>query len=104
MAASTAAPRSTPLIDRPEPLPVPSSILGDDDRRPAEAFLEAAGDDPDHALVPAAAHHDDHRRVGLGLGLLRRLLGDQHLDRPALLVEPVELGGDGPRFLGIGRW
>ena len=54
LAASTAAPRSTPLIERPEPLPVPSSLLGDDDRRAAEAFLEAAGDDADHAGVPAA--------------------------------------------------
>ena len=31
------------------------------------------------------------------------LLGDQHLDRAALLVQPVELGGDGARFFGIGR-
>ena len=36
-------------------------------------------------------------------GLRLGLLADQHLDRPALLVEAVELGGDGPRFLGIGR-
>ena len=35
--------------------------------------------------------------------LLLGLLADQHLDRPALLVQPVELGGDGPRFLGVGR-
>ena len=36
-------------------------------------------------------------------GLRLGLFGDQHLDRPALLVEAVELGGDGPRFLGVGR-
>ena len=36
-------------------------------------------------------------------GLLLGLLGDQHLDRAALLVQAVELGGDGSRFLGVGR-
>ena len=49
-------------------------ILGDDDRRAAEAFLQAAGDDPDHAGMPAAPRDDHQRRVGLGVGLLARLL------------------------------
>ena len=35
-------------------------------------------------------------------GLLLGLLADQHLDRPPFLVQPVELGGDRPRFLGVG--
>ena len=52
--------------------------------------------------MPAAAGDQDQRAVGLGLGGLAGLLGDQHLDRPPLFVQAVELGGDGPRFLGIG--
>ena len=45
---------------------------------------------------------DDQRIVGLGFGLLAGLLADDRLDRAALLVEAVELGGDGARFLGVG--
>ena len=48
-AASTAAPRSTPEIERPEPLPMPVLVERDDDRRAAELLLEPAGDDADHA-------------------------------------------------------
>ena len=101
LAASTAAPRSTPLIDRPDPLPVPSSssamtIAG----RPKRSF-DAPGDDADHAGVPAAAHDRDDRRLGLVARLRLGLFGDQHLDRPPLLVQAVELGGDGARFLGV---
>ena len=35
-------------------------------------------------------------------GLLAGLFADDHLDRAALLVEAVELGGDGARFLRVG--
>jgi hypothetical protein len=101
LAASTAAPRSTPLIDRPEPLPVPSAssamtIAG----RPNFSFRRA-GDDADDAGMPAATG-DDQQAVAFALfcPLFGRLL-DQHLDRPALLVQPVELGGDRARFLGV---
>src|SRR5947199_7698275 len=51
-------------------------------------------DDPDYALVPAFAGQHEHRAVPepprLGLGLP----GDPLLDRPALGVQLVELGGD----------
>ena len=101
LAASTAAPRSTPLIERPEPLPMPSSSSAMTIAGRPKLLLEPAGDDADHARMPAAAGDDDHGALACACGAARRLLADQHLDRAALLVEPVELGGDGARFLGI---
>jgi hypothetical protein len=98
-----AAPRSTPLIERPEPLPVPSSssamTIAGRPKRPS-----AAGDDADHAGMPAAPETMIRGASSPGpRPASPRLLGDQHFDRAAFLVEPVELGGDGPRFLGVGR-
>jgi hypothetical protein len=72
-AASTAAPRSTPEIERPEPLPMPSSP-----RR---------GDERDGAVRLAGGE-----RLGG--------LADRGVDRPALLVEPIQFGRD---RLGLGR-
>ena len=49
-------------------------LEGDGDRRAMEAVLEARGDQPDDAGMPARARRDDHRRavavadLGLGLG------------------------------------
>ena len=76
--------------------------LGNDYCGAAEPFLDPPRDNADHALVPAATHNRDHRRVRLLRRLRLGLLAHQHLDRSALLVEPVELGGDGARFLRVG--
>ena len=103
LAASTAAPRSTPLIDRPEPLPVPSSssamtIAGRPKRsliRPATIPITPGCQPRPMTMITGAS--------ACACGLRLGLFGDQHLDRPPLLVQAVELGGDGPRFLGIGR-
>ena len=66
----------------------------DDDRGPAQPLLQAAGDDADHAGMPAGRGDDRDGAIALrGAQRLRRL-ADRGLDRAALLVEPVELGGD----------
>ena len=75
----------------------------DGERRPAEFLLEAAGDNSDHAGMPAFGGGDHHRallldaerRHGLGFGLRQR----RDLDRLALAVEAVEFGGE-PRAFG----
>ena len=65
-------------------------------------FLETGGDQPDHARVPAFGGGDHHRALllgaerGLRLGLRLRQGGE--LDRLALAVEPVELGGEARAF------
>src|SRR3954470_10701886 len=75
--------------------------FGDDDRRAAEALFDPAGDDADNALVPAAAHDRDDGVVAAPFGLLFGLLAHQHFDRSPLLVEAVELHGDGAGFLRV---
>ncbi len=52
--------------------------------------------------MPAAAHHNDHRRAVLLPRLRLGLLADQHLDRAPLLVETVELSRERARFLRVG--
>ena len=103
LAASTAAPRSTPEIERPEPLPLPSSpsamtMAG----RPKRSLMRPATMPITPGCQPRAHDRQDRRAVEPGR-LALGLLAHQHLDRAALLVEPVELGGDGARFLGVGR-
>ena len=104
LAASTAAPRSTPEIERPEPLPVPSSssamtIAG----RPDLSLIRLAT----MPITPGCQPRPEtriRRRVVLGFAACASACSrDQHLDRAPLLVEPVELRCDGARFLGIGR-
>ncbi len=73
----------------------------DDDRRPAGLLLEPPGDDADHARVPAGRGDQDDRAVALGAAQFLGRLAHRGLDRPPFLVEPVELGGDAPRFLRI---
>ena len=74
----------------------------DREGRTAEPLLEPRGDQADHARMPAFGGGDDHRallleaerRHRLGLGLRQR----RHLDRLALAIEPVELGGEPRAF------
>ena len=65
----------------------------DDDGRPMELLLQTAGDDADHARVPALG--GEHERVALGV--LRhqrlRLETDPRLDVPAFGVDQIEFGG-----------
>ena len=60
-AAITAAPRSTPGTERPEPLPT-LAVEADHEGRPVEALVQPAGDDADHAGMPALARDDQRRR------------------------------------------
>ena len=73
----------------------------DDDRRAVQLLLEPAGDDADHARDASrgAATMATARLPWRAAERLGRL-ADRRLDRAALLVEPVELGGD---RLGLGR-
>ena len=70
---------------------------------PAEPLLQPRGDQADHAGMPALGGGDDDRALlfdaerGHGLGFRLRHRGN--LDRLALAVEAVELGGDA-RALG----
>ncbi len=97
LAASTAAPRSTPEIDRPDPLPVPSSISAMTIAgRPKRSLIRPATMPITPGCQPLAMTMMHGRAVALR-GLFLRLLAYQHLDRAALLVEPVELGGNASR-------
>jgi hypothetical protein len=86
-------------MERHEPLPTPFSV--------PIASDQAAGDDADHARMPAFARDDDgpvcaqpaFARFHPGDGLVE----DNLLDGLALLIMNVELGGDGARFAWIGR-
>src|SRR3546814_6593828 len=75
----------------------------DNDGRNAKLFLEAARDDADNARVPALARKDSDgavmlcRRHGFGRVLYRCL------DRPALLLEDIELHGYCAGFFRIFR-
>src|SRR5205823_5126943 len=76
---------------------------GDQDDRPAVAFYEARGDDPDHALVPALARDDIGAPCATGLrpllDRLDRLAQDPLLDRLPVAVQLLELGGKLHRVL-----
>ena len=99
----TARPRSTPAIERPEPVPMPpgSSAMAKAGR--PNRSLSRAATRPDHARMPAFGGGDDdgalvfdaERGHGFGFGL--RHGGD--LDHLTLAVEAVELGGEA-RALG----
>ena len=63
---------STPEIDarlRPagSPPDARSGVEADDDHRLAQPLAHAAGDDADHAGMPALSRHDDHGVVGARL-------------------------------------
>ncbi len=101
-ACRTALPRSTPPIERPDPVPMPpgSSAMAKAGR---ENFsFSRAATRPDHAGMPAFRRGDDNadlvlepergQRLGFGLRFGRLL------DHAALAVEAVELGRD-PRRL-----
>src|SRR5580700_8902012 len=103
-ACRTALPRSTPPIERPEPVPIPpgsSAMAGG----PREFFLEPRGHQPDHAGMPALRGRDNdgtlvfepERGQRLGFGLRLRHL----FDDAALGIEAVELGGDSGGFGNI---
>ena len=68
-------------------------ILGDHHDRPVPALREAAGDDPDHARLPAAVGEHE-RGVGVRLEPLDRLLRGRERDAPlgrlALGIELVQ--------------
>ena len=100
-AASTAAPRSTPEIERPEPLPSPSSpkamtMAG----RRSRSFSRPATMPITPGCQPGAATMATARLPCAAAQRLGRL-GHDLLDRAALLVEPVELGGDRGGLVGI---
>ncbi len=105
-AASTAAPRSTPRTERPEPLPT-LAVHADHEGRPAVALDQAAGDDADHADVPALALDDQRRRQALAVGPVEaldagdRLLEHLALDGAALGVELVEPDGERAHLVRI---
>ena len=97
-AARTALPRSTPAIERPEPLAKPVfGLLGENKARQLEAFLEPRRGQPDDAGMPALAGHHDHRTALLlaqrGFGLDHGCIDDAHFDRLALAVEVLEFLG-----------
>jgi hypothetical protein len=60
----------------------------------AKLLLEAAGDDPDHARMPALPCHKHHGAVALCPGERFGCLADLHLDRTALLIVALQFGGD----------
>src|SRR5687767_13888424 len=64
------------------------SILADrdDEARLAEAFLEAPGDDPDHARVPALRRDRDDGIALANCGLRHRVVEDELLDPAPLFV------------------
>ncbi len=99
-AVRTADPRSTPAIERPEPAArgqAAVAVLGQDEGRAVEAFLETRGGQPHHARVPALARHHQHRRQAFlaqhGLGLGCRLVDHREFDGLALAVELLQLLG-----------
>jgi hypothetical protein len=67
-------------------------------------FLDAPGDDTDHARMPAFARDQRDRAVVLrghrGFGGFLHLC----LDRATFLVQPVKLLRDRACLVGIGRW
>ena len=99
-AASTAAPRSTPEIERPEPLPMPSSPSATTMAgrcsfslsRPATMPI-TPGCQPGAATIATA-------RLPWRAGSASAASQTAASIAAALLVEPVELGGD---RLGLGR-
>ncbi len=94
-AAITAAPRSTPFTERPDPLPS-AAVHADDEGRPPVAFDQAARDDADHADMPALALHHERRRQPRAVRAVEaldagdRLVEHLALDGAALGVEVVQ--------------
>ena len=67
-----------------------------------ELLLEPPGDDADHARMPARRRDDRDGAVALrAASAPRPRPADLGLDRAALLVEPVEFGGDRRGLVGI---
>ena len=107
-AARTARPRSTPAIERPEPVACPP-VERQREGRAVEPLLEPRRDEADDARRPGLARHDHDRRAALleaerqqrlGLGLGER----RDLDLLPRAVQPVEFGGDGARLEVVGAW
>src|SRR5690606_27510028 len=73
----------------------PVIVERDHDGGAAELFLEPPRDDADHAGMPAARMDDGDRAIALGEAALLRFELNRGLDRAALFVELVQLGGDG---------
>ena len=101
-AARTARPRSTPAIERPDP--VPMAIHGKRNRegRAPEFFLEARGDEPNDTRMPAIARHDDDGgplrcRACLRLSLVKR----RAFQLLTLAIEPVEFFSNRAGLHGI---
>ena len=109
-AARIAEPRSTPGIERSEPVPSLTArvaVPGDDAGGPPKTFDKAAGDEPDDAFVPSVGSDDDDRArriVGdLAIGDGQRFFEHKRLDVLAFLVQAIEQLGDALRFDRIGR-
>ena len=69
--------------------------------RPKRSFTRPATMPITSGCQPAPITVTNRRTVQL-VRLFQRLLADLHFDRPAFLVEAIELDGDPPRFFGIG--
>ena len=78
-AAITAAPRSSPGSERPEPFASPSAIAGDAGRA-VEPLLHPAGDDADHARMPVGAADQQHGVPGHRLRLGGRASAASSID------------------------
>ena len=69
---SSASRRWKPGIERPEPLSTPVGAAREDEGRPVQAVLHAAGDDADHALVERRVEQRQRRRrVAVGASAAR---------------------------------
>ena len=82
-------------------------VEGDQHDRPVILLGQPAGDEADHAGVPAAAGQHQ-RRIALGIELLLDLLGGRQLNAPlqafAAAVELVDVLGELLGPLAASRW
>ena len=65
-----------------------------DKGRLGETLLQPAGDDADHAGMPALARHQQERRIGLGRGQAMASSRISLLDRLAFAIVQIELRGE----------
>ena len=101
-ARRTACPRSTPAIERPDPVPYsPGSSAMAKAGRPYRS-LSRRCDEADHAGMPAFRRRDHHRALLLDAERRHRLgfrLGERRLlDRLPFTVEAVEFGREPGAF------
>ncbi len=98
LAASTAAPKSTPAIDRPEPLPTPCSSMAMTIAGRPELFLQSPGDDADDAgCQPSPATTATAR----SLAIIASAAYCTRFRSGGVVVEAVELFGDRAGFGGV---